>query len=79
MQQPPLSVFRINQEGYAAGLPVRIAFTGEGPLCLKDSGGQVIRRLAPERAPVDPASGDRVALVDRGCRVCGSLLQRAAG
>ena len=79
MQQPPLSVFRINQEGYAAGLPVRIAFTGEGPLCLKDSGGQVIRRLAPERAPVDPASGDRVALIDFGCLPQGTYTLEGAG
>ena len=38
-------VFRINQEGYAPGLPVRAAVLAGEPVILKNACGKVLRRL----------------------------------
>ena len=60
------SVFRVNQEGYAAGLPVYAAVLGNGPVLLKNAAGAEIRRLSFDAPETDPASGDRVTLLDLG-------------
>ena len=60
------SVFRINQEGYAAGLPVRAAALTSGPVRLKDAAGNSVITFSPEEPREDPASGDRVRILDLG-------------
>ena len=60
------SAFRINQEGYAAGLPVRAAVLGEGPVTLKNAAGETVRSITVNTPETDPASGDAVALLDLG-------------
>ena len=65
------SAFRINQEGYAAGLPVMAAVLGEGPVTLKNAAGETILTVDPGVPETDPASGDAVALVNLGVLECG--------
>ena len=60
------SVFRINQEGYAAGLPAVVAVLGNGPVTLKNAAGEIVRSAAFDAPPTDAASGDAVTLVDMG-------------
>ena len=45
------SVFRINQVGYTAGLPVRVAVLTKGPVTLEDEGGKVVYRAEDIRHP----------------------------
>lgn len=59
-------VFRINQEGYAPGLPVRAAVLAGEPVILKNACGEVLRRLVPDISRTDPSSGDSVSLLDLG-------------
>ena len=61
-----LSVFRINQAGYASGLPVCIAFLGEGTVRLIDRSDTILIELNPPASPVDQASGDRVSVLNFG-------------
>ena len=61
-----LSVFRINQTGYAAGLPVCISYLGEGTVHLTDHSGNTIRKITCPRSPVDKASGDPVSVLNLG-------------
>nr|AHF24627.1 GH9 beta-1,3(4)-glucanase [uncultured bacterium Contig27] len=58
--------FRIDQEGYAAGLPVCTAVLGEGTVTLKNAAGETVRSIAVNAPETDPASGDAVTLVDLG-------------
>ena len=51
-------VFRINQTGYAAGMPVYIAFLGEGTVRLTDGSGRLLRELHQMPSPIDQSSGD---------------------
>ena len=60
------SVFRVNQEGYETGLPVCAAILTAEPVLLKNAAGEVIRRFSFEAPEPDPASGDRVTLLDLG-------------
>ena len=60
------SVFRISQEGYAAGLPVCAAVLAAEPVLLKNAAGETLRRLCFDAPETDPASGDRVTLLDLG-------------
>ena len=60
------SVFRICQEGYAAGLPVYAAVLGNGPVILKNAAGQTVRSLSFDVPETDPASGDAVTVLDLG-------------
>ena len=71
-------LFRLNQVGYTAGLPVHIAvLTGE-PLVLKDGSGKVIP--CPVPAPrEDRASGDSVCVVNLGVLPEGSYTLSAGG
>ena len=57
---------RINQAGYAAGLPVRAAVLTEGPLTLEKEDGTILRTLESVRLKTDEASQDRMAMVDLG-------------
>ena len=66
------SLFRLNQTGYAEGLPVRFAVIAEGEVTLTDAGGRPVRTWRIEAAPVDEASGDRVTLADAGCLPAGT-------
>lgn len=65
-KKPARSAFRVNQAGYATGLPVRAAVLAEGPVLLKNGAGQVLREFPAERPGADPASGDRVYVADLG-------------
>lgn len=60
------SKIRINQVGYAAGLPQRAILLSEEPLIVLDSSRRELRRFEPTSLTLDPASGDRVASVDLG-------------
>ncbi|MBR3333573.1 MAG: glycoside hydrolase family 9 protein [Clostridia bacterium] len=60
------SVFRINQTGYAAGLPVTAAVLGNGPVILKNAEGETVRSISYDTPRTDPASADAVTLVDLG-------------
>jgi len=60
------SVFRIDQQGYDAGLPVYAASLTEEPVLLKNEAGEIVRSFPAGEASVDPASGDRVSLLDLG-------------
>ena len=68
----PSSAFRINQEGYAAGLPVYVAVLGEGPVILKNAAGETLRVIAVDVPETDPASGDAVTLLDLGTLEAGT-------
>ena len=59
-------LFRVNQTGYAAGLPVRAAALTDGPVLVKDPAGAVLRRFEGRAVLPDEASGDRVRLLDLG-------------
>ena len=59
-------VFRINQTGYAAGMPVYIAFLGEGTVRLTDGSGRLLRELHQMPSPIDHSSGDPVSVLDLG-------------
>ena len=60
------SVFRINQSGYATGLPVTAAVLGDGPVILKNAAGETLRSIDYDTPQTDPASADKVALVNLG-------------
>ena len=62
-----ISVFRVNQVGFAAGLPVRAAVLAEGPVRLTDANGNTVRDISFSAPEPDEASGDRVKLLDLGC------------
>lgn len=72
------SLFRVNQEGYAAGLPVTVAVLGE-------TGEQLFLSRGEEKQPVvfhpfrDPASGDDVALVHLGILAPGEYVLECGG
>ena len=61
-----LNIFRINQEGYAPGLPVYAAALTKEPVLLKNAAGETIRRITFDAPRQDPASGDEAALLDLG-------------
>lgn len=74
------SVFRINQSGYASGLPVIAAVLGNGPVTLKNAAGEIVRSAAFDAPQTDPASGDAVTLVDLGVLEAGTYeLESDAG
>ena len=59
-------VFRVNQTGYAVGMPVYIAFLGEGAVRLTDGSGRLLRELHQMPSPIDQSSGDPVSVLDLG-------------
>ncbi len=59
----PDPVFRLNQEDYAAGLPVHAAVLGEGEVFLLDEKGDLFRTIGANVPRLDEASGDRVRLL----------------
>ena len=61
-----LSVLRVNQEGYAAGLPVIAAVLGNEPVTLKNASGETLQTIVPDTPQPDPASGDAVTLLYLG-------------
>ena len=61
-----VSLFRINQTGYAAGLPVQAAVLTKDPVVLRDAEGNTIPFAACHIPEPDEASGDQVTLVDLG-------------
>ena len=79
MTDSPLPLFRINQTGYAAGLPVTVAFVTGEPVSLADAEGNVIRTFGARTAPFDPASGDPVMLADLGFLPEGVYTLQSAG
>ena len=60
------SVFRINQTGYAEGLPVYAAVLAKAPVTLKDAAGKIIPIEENAMPRLDEASGDEVALANLG-------------
>ena len=73
------SIFRINQEGYAAGLPVCVASLSTGKITLKDDAGNVLRTFRAEAPDVDPASGDRVQTLELGILEVGEYTLESTG
>ena len=67
-----LSAIRLNQEGYATGLPVSAAVLAGGPVILKNDAGEILRTVSFDPPQADPASGDQVALLDLGVLEAGS-------
>ena len=65
--KPSNSVFRVNQVGYAVGLPVRAAVLALGPVRLTDANGNTVRDISFNVPEPDEASGDRAELLDLGC------------
>ena len=61
-----LSLFRINQAGYQAGLPVYVSVLSEDPVRLLDSSGRIVREFSAKASRYDEASGDPVTLFDLG-------------
>ncbi len=61
-----MDIFRLNQTGYAAGLPVSFAVLSKDPVVLKKGAGEIVGAFRPEIAGTDPASGDEVALLSPG-------------
>ena len=70
--------FRVNQTGYAAGLPVHAVALMPGEVSLTDAGGNIVRKIRLETAPLDEASGERAALVDFGCLAPGEYVLSGA-
>ncbi|MBR5962442.1 MAG: glycoside hydrolase family 9 protein [Clostridia bacterium] len=60
------NVFRINQEGYAEGLPVYAAVLAKEPVTLIDADGKMVPVEKNIALKPDEASGDEVALVNLG-------------
>ena len=60
-----ISVFRVNQVGFAAGLPVRAAVLAEGPVRLTDANGNTVRDISFSAPEPDEASGDLPAAMKR--------------
>ena len=60
------TVFRLNQVGYAACLPVHAAVLTDGPVQLTDENGRAVKRFAVDAPRPDPASGERVTVLDLG-------------
>ena len=53
MSNQSLPAIRVNQIGYAAGLPVEAAALAEGPFRLTDAQGRVIRLLDGAKCYLD--------------------------
>ena len=66
MQISDLPSIRVNQTGYAAGLPVHAAAISDAEVCLRDAMGNKIKEWPPASVSVDAASGEKVALLDLG-------------
>ena len=62
----PLPVFRVNQTGYASGLPVCAAVLGKGPVRLTDESGEPVRVFPEDETRIDVSSGDPVKLLRLG-------------
>ena len=73
------SVFRLNQEGYAAGLPVDVAVLGGEPLILRNAEGQTVSSVPGSLAQPDPASGDEVRIVHLGVLEAGEYELESSG
>ena len=79
MQSTEPSVFRVNQTGYAAGLPVHVAVVKSGTVRLRDAQGHLIREQFPAPVPADAASGDCVTLLDLGSLPEGTYTLESGG
>ena len=66
MQIFDLPSIRVNQTGYAAGLPVHAAVISDAAVCLRDAKGNIIKEWVLSPSSVDAASGEKVALLDLG-------------
>ncbi len=73
------SYFRVNQEGYAPGLPVHAAVLSAGRVRLKDKNGNTARELFISTPQTDTASGDRVTLLDLGPLDAGEWVLECGG
>ena len=60
------NAFRINQTGYAEGLPVYAAMLTKNSVTLKDDNGKTVPMEEAAAPKPDEASGDEVALVNLG-------------
>ncbi len=75
----PVSLFRINQTGYAPRLPVHAAVLTGAALRLTDPSGRMVRCFPSASPRFDPASGDEVVLRDLGPLPEGRYLLEGAG
>jgi len=64
MQIPDLPSIRVNQTGYAVGLPIQAAVIADAAVCLRDAKGNIIKEWVLSPSSVDAASGEKVALLD---------------
>ncbi len=74
-----LPSIRVNQTGYAAGLPIHAAVITDADVCLWDAKGNKIKNWASCPSSVDAASGERVALLDLGPLPAGSYVLENSG
>ena len=75
----PGSVFRLNQEGYAANLPVFFSALSAEQITLKDHKGNTVRTFPAETPDLDEASGDRVRTLCPGVLEEGTYTLESAG
>ena len=68
---------RVNQVGYAAGLPQRVVLLTDEPLIICDHTGKELRRLVPDPPAADAASGEAVTQADLGLRDSGTYFLMA--
>ena len=60
------SVIRLNQAGYACGLPVHFAVLSDAPVTLRNGKGEILPGIRVSDFMDDEASGDRVSAVTAG-------------
>ena len=73
------SVFRVNQTGYAAGLPVHVAVAESNAVTLRNAQGRLLREWALAQTSPDAASGDCVTLLDLGLLPEGTYTLESGG
>ena len=72
-------LIRVNQAGYAPGLPQRVVVLADGPVRLTDSTGAELRLLEVPALKPDAASGENVSSLELGIAVPGVYHLEAAG
>ena len=75
----PSGKIRVNQVGYAAGLPQRVVLLTDEPLIICDHMGKELRRLVPDPPAADAASGEAVTQADLGLRASGTYFLMTGG
>ncbi len=74
-----LPMIRINQNGYAASLPVQVAVLETGTLIVSNETGDLLKTIDIDTPVIDEASGDRVSTIDLGILPEGRYFLEYAG